>query len=95
MLGRRLRSITRAVQNPEQAAAVLVEIWDNLPQDMIDNVIRSMKRQIFENVFALQVLIFYQIYLKRLQFDTTLMFFRGPSQQRCNIYQYFKYFFFH
>jgi len=45
MLGRRLRSITPAVQNPEQVAAVLVEIWDNLSQDMIDNVIRSMRRQ--------------------------------------------------
>jgi len=41
MLGRRLRSITAAVQNPEQVAAALVEI---LPQDMIDNVIRSMKQ---------------------------------------------------
>jgi len=30
-LGRRLRSITPAVQNPVPAAAALVEIWDNLP----------------------------------------------------------------
>jgi len=43
MLGRRLRSRTPAVQNTEQVAAALVEIWDNLPQDMIDNVIRSMR----------------------------------------------------
>jgi len=45
MLGRRLRSITPAVQNPEQVATALVEIWDNLLQDMIDNVIRSMRRR--------------------------------------------------
>jgi len=45
MLGKRLRFITPAVQNPEQVAAALFEIWDNLPQDMIDNVIRSMKRR--------------------------------------------------
>jgi len=45
MLGRRLRSITSAVQNPEQVAAALVEIWDNLPQDMIDNIIKSMRRR--------------------------------------------------
>jgi len=48
MLGRRLRSITTAVQNPERVAAALVEIWDNLPQDMIDNVIRSMKRRLLK-----------------------------------------------
>jgi len=45
MLGRRLRSITPAGQNPEQVAAALVEIWDNLPQDMIDNVITIMRRR--------------------------------------------------
>lgn len=45
MLGRRLRSRIPAVQNPEQVAAALVEIWDNLPQEMIDNVIRSMRRR--------------------------------------------------
>jgi len=43
MLGR--KSISPADQNPEQVAAALVEIWDNLPQDMIDNVIRSMRRR--------------------------------------------------
>jgi len=47
MLGRRLRSITTAVQNSEQVAAALVEIWDNLPQDMNDNVIRSMLQNNF------------------------------------------------
>jgi len=45
MLSRRLKSITSAVQNSEQVAAALVEIWDNLPKDMIDNVIRSMRRR--------------------------------------------------
>jgi len=44
MLGR-LRSITPAVQIPEPVAAAPVEIWNNLPQDMIDNVIRSMRRR--------------------------------------------------
>lgn len=45
MLGRRLRSRIPAVRNLEEARTALMEIWENLPQEMIDNVIRSMVRR--------------------------------------------------
>lgn len=45
MLGRRLRSIIPAVQNTDEVRAHLVEIWENLAQEMIDNVIKSMGRR--------------------------------------------------
>lgn len=45
MLGRRLRSRIPAVQNREDVRGALIEIWDNLPQEMIDNLIRSMGRR--------------------------------------------------
>lgn len=45
MLGRRLRSRIPAVQNTEEVKAALIEEWENLPQEMINGVIRSMGRR--------------------------------------------------
>lgn len=45
MLGRRLRSKIPAVQNLEEVRTALLEIWENLPQELVDNLIRSMGRR--------------------------------------------------
>lgn len=45
MLGRRLRSRIPAVQSVAETCDALHQIWENLPQAMIDNVIRSMERR--------------------------------------------------
>lgn len=52
MLGRRLRLRVPAVQNTEEAIVALIEEWDNLPQEMIDGLIRSMRRRMTAAVRA-------------------------------------------
>jgi len=45
MLARRLRSRRRAVQSREELRVALIEEWDRLPQELIDNLINSMRRR--------------------------------------------------